>query len=785
VDDEDFMIEIAKEFLESFEDVKVDAVSSAGEAMARLKATRYDGIISDYQMPVKDGLAFLAEVREAYADMPFILFTGRGREEVVIEALNSGATFYLQKGGEPMSQFTELYHKIKEAVEKNRLQKEVIESRALMSEAESLAGMGSFSYDAATKAFTASSSMRRILADFGPETADARAAVANLDMVMNGSAEKRVRAAIANGDDRYSVEFSQASTQGEMKHFVVRNLIHRDAGGAIRIIGVFQDVTAHHKALEDMRERTKLEALFDGIDDMIWVVDSSGAILRFNANTVAATGFTESDLEGTKLDGLVSSMDGSPVSLREAFASAGGVGMVRLKVRRKDGSQMASEVRRNNGIWDRMPVDIYVARDISRIFLAESALKQSEVKFRRVFEGISDGIAIVNKEGTITDWNERMQAITGIAPEAAIGSKVWDITRDMVPGHDRRWSASSFKARIDAQFSASEELDRVHRVPSSIVEVLIGNAERKTVRATSSTLQLDDTKCLVTVVQDISEMVRAAALREAILKTTRQVNAAADIQAAAGSILDAAMAISGAEKGCICCMDEGAGAYVVQAQAGFHGQLDDEVMGYEPDHPLVQLLRQRCSWISGDDLPACVLESMRDMDVICMASVPVFFKQSLIGIMNLGSSSLRTISAESLDEVASFADYLGAFLTRVKGDEYSKMGHDQLLMFFENMPDMALITNGDGTIIRSNSTATFILGYEEDELYGMDAPILYEARQRDQFAAALHGLPKGDVRRCRIPLLPKTGKPIDAETCIRPINWQGESVCLVTIRPVA
>jgi DNA-binding NarL/FixJ family response regulator len=49
--------------------------------------------------------------------VPFIIFTGKGREEVVIEALNSGADFYIQKGGDPKAQFAELAHKIRQAVQ--------------------------------------------------------------------------------------------------------------------------------------------------------------------------------------------------------------------------------------------------------------------------------------------------------------------------------------------------------------------------------------------------------------------------------------------------------------------------------------------------------------------------------------------------------------------------------------------------------------------------------------------------------------------------------------------
>ena len=85
-----------------------------------MHAKAYDAIISDYQMPVMDGIAFLKTVRASGNTIPFILFTGRGREEVVIQALNEGADFYLQKGGEPVSQFTELGHQIRLAVTQRR-----------------------------------------------------------------------------------------------------------------------------------------------------------------------------------------------------------------------------------------------------------------------------------------------------------------------------------------------------------------------------------------------------------------------------------------------------------------------------------------------------------------------------------------------------------------------------------------------------------------------------------------------------------------------------------------
>jgi DNA-binding response OmpR family regulator len=116
VDDEPSLLELGKFFLERSGRFSVDTITSALAALSLQNTKRYDAIISDYQMPEMDGIEFLKKIRSSGNTIPFILFTGRRREEVVIQALNEGADFYLQKGGEPASLFAELSHKIRYAV---------------------------------------------------------------------------------------------------------------------------------------------------------------------------------------------------------------------------------------------------------------------------------------------------------------------------------------------------------------------------------------------------------------------------------------------------------------------------------------------------------------------------------------------------------------------------------------------------------------------------------------------------------------------------------------------
>lgn len=120
VDDESAMLEVSKRFLEQSGQFSVDTVTSAQAALTLMDSKTYDSIVSDYQMPEMDGIEFLKKVRSSGNTIPFILFSGRGREEVVIQALNEGADFYLQKGGEAKSEFAELSHKIRQAVQQRR-----------------------------------------------------------------------------------------------------------------------------------------------------------------------------------------------------------------------------------------------------------------------------------------------------------------------------------------------------------------------------------------------------------------------------------------------------------------------------------------------------------------------------------------------------------------------------------------------------------------------------------------------------------------------------------------
>jgi DNA-binding NtrC family response regulator len=98
VDDDPEVTELTAAFLQREDErISVETATSADEGLQLLSESEIDCIVSDYEMPRKSGIEFLDSVTEDYPNLPFILYTGKGSEEVASEAISAGVTDYLQK----------------------------------------------------------------------------------------------------------------------------------------------------------------------------------------------------------------------------------------------------------------------------------------------------------------------------------------------------------------------------------------------------------------------------------------------------------------------------------------------------------------------------------------------------------------------------------------------------------------------------------------------------------------------------------------------------------------
>ena len=128
VDDDPSLLEISKQILMDMGNFEIEHTCCVDEAFKKLSIGNYDVVISDYEMSVKNGLDLLKDLRDEKIEIPFILFTGKGREEVAVKALNLGADAYINKQGNPETVYGELSYSIVKTIEHKNSKKALIES---------------------------------------------------------------------------------------------------------------------------------------------------------------------------------------------------------------------------------------------------------------------------------------------------------------------------------------------------------------------------------------------------------------------------------------------------------------------------------------------------------------------------------------------------------------------------------------------------------------------------------------------------------------------------------
>ena len=125
VDDNEQWVELLASDLEREGQLETTIALSANEALMALNENEaIECVVADYRMPEIDGLQLLERVRSDHPNLPFILLTGMGSEEVASKAIRAGVSDYFRK--DPKADQTPvLANRIRQGVEQYRLRAEL------------------------------------------------------------------------------------------------------------------------------------------------------------------------------------------------------------------------------------------------------------------------------------------------------------------------------------------------------------------------------------------------------------------------------------------------------------------------------------------------------------------------------------------------------------------------------------------------------------------------------------------------------------------------------------
>ncbi len=96
VDDDPYFLRVLSRIL-SGENFLVKTAEGAAQAAQVLKENSFDVVISDLRLPDGDGLSVLQELRKTGSEAPVVILTAYGEVDSYLEAMNAGATEYLNK----------------------------------------------------------------------------------------------------------------------------------------------------------------------------------------------------------------------------------------------------------------------------------------------------------------------------------------------------------------------------------------------------------------------------------------------------------------------------------------------------------------------------------------------------------------------------------------------------------------------------------------------------------------------------------------------------------------
>lgn len=385
VDDDPALLDLIRRFLEREEEMQIDTCMSCSEAIELLKAARYDAIVLDYDLPGMNGIDFLKAVKSRGDDIPIIIFTGKGREEIVIKALNYGADYYLQKRGDPRLNFLELLYMIREAVRRHQTRLELKEGERRFRESLENARLIAFQTD---RKMNTTFCNAFLLTLTGYER-DELKGVSWIEKFIPSPDWQKVEQFFTSAmeGDLNALYFtcSIQTRDGNIRRIDLNNTLLRDADGNVTGVScIGQDITEREKIEEEKAaSEERLKILFEYAPYAYFITDIKGTFLEGNRDAELLVGYPRKDLIGKNFleTGLLSPEEvPKAISLLARHVEGEPTGPVEFVINRKDGSHVVVEIRNHPVKVGGKAIVLGSAHDVTGRESAEESLRRINAK---------------------------------------------------------------------------------------------------------------------------------------------------------------------------------------------------------------------------------------------------------------------------------------------------------------------------------------------------------------------------------------------------------------------
>lgn len=435
VDDEPELLEQAQMFMGKNEnDLRIETTTSPEKALEELESGNYDVVVSDYKMPEMDGLDFLRAVREDLeSDILLIIFTGKGEEEISLNALDLGADRYLRKGGDPKKRFEVLENTILQEVEKRRNKEELsIKSNLLDSMFENFPA-SLYVKDKEGRILLASRSLKEDYRDDGYEQIIGKT---DFDLMPQEAAEKAretEKEVMESEEPITQIERSQAYDGTELYLQTTKAPIYGENGNVAGVVGVTRDISERMSTGEALRKSEREKRwILDSTFELIVHQDLNHRIKWLNRSAREKIGeeFESREGKGPKCyevwPGLDEPCDNCPIekALETGERQEEEIAFPNGRIWRIKGNP----VRNEEGEIVRV---VEIAEDVTERKKLEEELSRERALFESLMESLPASVYFKNRDGRlmrVSDYYVEQSGSPDVeSPDDVIGKTDFDL----------------------------------------------------------------------------------------------------------------------------------------------------------------------------------------------------------------------------------------------------------------------------------------------------------------------------------------------------------------------
>ncbi len=193
-------------------------------------------------------------------------------------------------------------------------------------------------------------------------------------------------------------------------------------------LGYFVDITERKQSEQSLREsEERFRELVNLLPEIVFEMDEKGHITFANRNAFDTFGYTQGDLaEGLDIGQMVTPAEQDRLKERIGLILKGEeLGLTEYTAQRKDGSTFPLLVHSTRIIHENKVVGLRgIGIDISERKQMENALKESERRYRDLFDCASDAIIVRDLEGNIVEVNEAASMLTSYTVDELVGMNI-------------------------------------------------------------------------------------------------------------------------------------------------------------------------------------------------------------------------------------------------------------------------------------------------------------------------------------------------------------------------